>query len=484
MLLQSVARRARTTPAVSSLFKRGFRVHGSDAHELGLNALSDNHVDEFMDTTRQHAKLSNRNQGTQHHSGVSRETIPGNAPLSTRLRKSPYFDRTISAGVKEFTVYNRMLMPLDFDRRREYKALTEDVAIWDVAAERQVQLKGPDAGKLAQLLTCRDISKLKVGKGIYAVMTDQEGIVINDPVLQKIDEETYWFSIADSDVILWAKGVCVAQGYDVKVTEPDVSPLALQGPKSAALVKELYGDDDLIDSMKHFDFLRDPVRTAITSPTRPDLPPIPTLLARSGWSPELGFEIYLEDSSRGDELWDLCMELGSKYSIFPGAPNQQRRIEAGMLSFGGDTFEDTNALELGLPKRFVDPYMDPDFIGKKSLQKIAEEGVERTFCGFWLLDDSIQEQDIMRGKHLPIYRSMTEDADDLETPVAGALTAITWSPKFQKVIGLGYINVDLLKSNAEVGIKTFGGQVVAAKVTTLPFKSEKTVGGRAASRKE
>ena len=174
---------------------------------------------------------------------TNKPIIPGAAPLSARLRKSPFFESTCAAGVQEFTVYNRMLMPLVFDVDREYVALTQDVAIWDVAAERQVELKGPDAHKLAQLMTCRDISKLKVGKGVYAIMTDQDGYVINDPVLQKLDEETYWFSIADSDVRLWAKGVACAQGYDVEVTEPDVSPLALQGPKSAALVKELYRDD-------------------------------------------------------------------------------------------------------------------------------------------------------------------------------------------------------------------------------------------------
>ena len=370
-------------------------------------------------------------------------TIPGIAPLSPRLRKSPFFESTCRSGVKEFTVYNRMLMPIVYDFDREYRALTEDVAIWDVAAERQVQLKGPEAHKLAQLLTCRDISKIKVGKGLYAIMTDQDGIVINDPVLLKVDDETYWFSIADSDVLLWAKGIACAQGYDVKLSEPDVSPLALQGPKSKALVQELYGDDNMVDSLAHFDFVRDPVRTAIQSPKRPDLPPIPTLLARSGWSPELGYEIYLEDGSRGDELWDLCMSLGEKHNIFPGAPNQQRRVEAGMLSYGGDTLADTNALELGLPKRFVNPDMEPDFIGKEALQNIKEDGVERTFCGFWFLDSALKSSDYMRGRHLPIYGLVKDDAemqlkykDGHELLQIGVVTAIVWSPLFEKHTGL------------------------------------------------
>jgi aminomethyltransferase len=385
-----------------------------------------------------------------------------------------------------------MLMPLMFDSDREYVALTRDVAIWDVAAERQVQLKGPDAHKLAQLITCRDISELKVGKGVYAIMTDQDGYVINDPVLQKIDDETYWFSIADSDVRLWAKGVACAQGYDVEVTEPDVSPLALQGPKSTALVKELYGDEALIDALAHFDFVRDPVRTGIVNPTRPDLPPIPTLLARSGWSPELGYEIYLEDGTRGNELWDMCMALGKKHNIFPGAPNQQRRVEAGMLSFGGDTLDDTNALELGLPKRFVNPDMGPDFIGKEALQKIRANGVERTFCGFWFLDGALEASEYMRGKHLPIYGTIPgedlalkeEFKDGHELPQIGVVTVIAWSPKFEKHIGLGYIDKRLEKSNAVVGVETSSGHVLAAKVSSLPFKVGKAAGGRTMSRKE
>merc|ERR1711871_1524899 len=247
------------------------------------------------------------------------------------------------------------------------------------------------------------------------------------------------------------------------------------------LVKEIYGDDDLIDSMKHFDFVRDPVKTAIPSPTRPDLPPIPTLLARSGWSPELGYEIYLEDSSRGGELWDLCMELGSKYNIFPGAPNQQRRIEAGMLSFGGDTLENTNALELGLPKRFVDPYMEPDFIGKEALQEIYEDGVKRKFCGFWILDDSMEQ--IMAGTQLPIYGSVDEDVvtqepcgDERESSTLRVITATAWSPKFEKNLALGYVDARLAESNAVLKVKSATGSMVNVQVTTLPFESKNIVG--------
>ena len=181
--------------------------------------------------------------------------IPGTAPLSARLRKSPYFERVLEAGVAEFTVYNRMLMPIGFREGPdvEYEALTKNAAIWDVAAERQVQLKGPDAGKLAQLLTCRDVTDLDVGKCVYAIMTDGDGVVINDPVLLKLDDNLFWFSIADSDILLWAKGVAVGQSYDVEVTEPDVSPLAVQGPKSKKILSALYGKE-VVNSLKYFGF--------------------------------------------------------------------------------------------------------------------------------------------------------------------------------------------------------------------------------------
>jgi aminomethyltransferase len=253
-------------------------------------------------------------------------TLPAGAILSPRLRKSPFFERTLQFGAQDFTSYNRMLMPLGYgDPAAEYKALTEGVACWDVAAERQVELVGPDAFALAQLLTCRDISKIKERTCVYAIMCDPDGVVINDPVLLKLSNNRFWFSIADSDAMLWAKGLAVGRGMDVQVREPDVSPLALQGPRSAELVADLFGAEVTAD-MKYFAFRRGPA-TVLDGD-------IPITLARSGWSPEHGYELYLEDSSKGSRLWDLVFEAGAKYGIQPGAPNQQRRVEAGMLSFG------------------------------------------------------------------------------------------------------------------------------------------------------
>ena len=405
--------------------------------------------------------------------------IPGTAPLSARLRKSPYFERVLEAGVAEFTVYNRMLMPIGFREGPdvEYEALTKNAAIWDVAAERQVQLKGPDAGKLAQLLTCRDVTDLDVGKCVYAIMTDGEGVVINDPVLLKLDDNLFWFSIADSDILLWAKGVAVGQNYDVEVTEPDVSPLAVQGPKSKKILSALYGKE-VVNSLKYFGFAHGE-ETMLPS-LHEGGEPIPTLLARSGWSPEHGYEIYLKDGARGNELWDMVSKAGEKYNLKPGAPNQQRRIEAGMLSFGGDTLEDTNALELGLPKRFVDCFGTHDFIGKEALQKISSDGVRRTFVGMQFLDDVLPADSVWQGQHLPIYGSKenTDNESDMDLEQVGVITAYSYSPKFGRNLGIGFVDADIAKAGTFVGVKTASGNVVAGRLSTLPFKMSSKLGGR------
>jgi len=428
---------------------------------------------------------------------LEQATIPGSAPLSARLRKSPYFERTLQAGVAEFTVYNRMLMPLGFNdgRETEYIALTEDAAIWDVAAERQVELKGPDASKLAQLLTCRDVSELEVGKCVYAIMTDMAGVVINDPVLLKLSDDHYWFSIADSDVLLWAKGVATAQMYNVDVTEPDVSPLAIQGPKSTDILRELYGSE-VVDSLSYFGFAHGEDTTYIPSSIE-GKEPIPTLLARSGWSPERGYEIYLKDGSRGTELWDRVWEIGQKYNLKPGAPNQQRRMEAGMLSFGGDTLEDTNALELGLPKRFVDPFGTHEFIGKAALQKISQEGVKRKLVGLKFEGDVLPADVNWRGEHLTVLGNLSERPlagsyptcvdmiDPLMNQKVGVMTACSDSPKFGCNLGIGYVDAGNAEPGTVVGVQTVSGNIVPATLSTLPFKVKGSkAGGRTANRQE
>ena len=390
--------------------------------------------------------------------------LPGNAAFSPRLRKSPFFKKTLEAGVADFTSYNRMLMPLGFgDPRGEYEALTQGVTMWDVAAERQVELRGADAHKLAQLMTCRDISNLKPGTCAYAIMCDDAGIVINDPLLIKLSDQRYWFSIADSDVLLWAQGLALGRGLDVSIIEPDVSPLAVQGPKSRDVMRKLFGAE-VVDDIKYFHFRRGK-ETVLDGC-------IPVTLARSGWSPELGYELYLEDSKWGSRLWDLVAEAGAEFGIVPGAPNQQRRVEAGMLSFGGDTLPDTNALELGLPRKMCDPFMTPEFIGKKALQHIAhrEGGPRRRFCGI-KFDSTLSDQSLFEdwiGQHLPVH---------LDSYCVGSLTAQAFSPLFEQHLGLGFLET-AVQDGAPVTVTSSSGVCMSGVVSSLPFRGESTVGGR------
>jgi len=390
---------------------------------------------------------------------------------SARLRKSPFFNKTLKHGVAGFTGYNHMLMPTGFKAGAavEYDALTNNVAIWDVAAERQVELKGPDAHKLAQLLTCRDISNIQTGKCVYAVMSDENGHLVNDPVLLKLADDHYWFSIADSDVRLWAKGIAIGRGLDVQVSEPDVSPLAIQGPRSYDVMCEIYGSD-VVDRLGYFDFARG--EETMIHVEGGD--PIPTLLAESGWSPEKGYEIYLEDGDRGDELWDLVWAAGEKYGIVPGAPNQQRRVEGGMLSFGGDTLPDSNALELGLPKRFVNPFGNHDFIGKEALQKIAKEGVQRKFMGIKFtpqVSDGIEPPTFWRGKHLPIHAKGQE---------VGAMVTFATSPMFGHNLGLAMVKKEFAEDGTTVGVTLPDGVIMQAELAKAPFVDAERglVGGR------
>lgn len=393
--------------------------------------------------------------------------LRGTAHLSARLRKSPYFQRTVDMGVCDFTVYNRMLMPLGYGSpEQEYQALTEGVAMWDVSAQRQVELRGPDAAALAQYLTPRDLSQVQTGTCVYAIMCDDEGIVINDPVLLKLDENHFWFSIADSDVLLWAKAMALARGMHVKITEPDVSPLAVQGPRSLDLMRDLFGS--WVDDLKYFHF-RDGPETVLDGD-------IPLLVARSGWSPERGYELYLKDSTKGNRLWDLVAEHGARYGIIPGAPNQQRRMEAGMISFGGDTLPDTNALELGLPRKFVNPFGDYDFVGKEALQRIHEEGPKRRFAGIMFDQQTVPETAEFQGQHHPLI-----SADSGEE--CGVLTASTYSPRFERHIGVGFVNSDVA-ADQNIFVQSRFGKSFSCTISKLPFTSpDGMTSGRSISRK-
>ena len=288
--------------------------------------------------------------------------------IGARVRKSPFFDKTVEDGVAAFSIYNHMYMPVSYgDVAGEYNRLINGVSMWDVAVERQVCLKGKDAEKLARYLTPRNLGALKTGQGRYVPICNHQGIIINDPVLLPISDDEYWLSIADSDVVLWANAVAGERGMDVKVYEPDVSPLAIQGPKAVEVVASLFGD--WVRELKYF------------AHREAELEGIPLHVARSGWSKQGGFELYLKDGSKGGKLWDLVKQAGQPYGIGPGCPNYIERLESGLLSYGADTDDETNPYEVGLGK-YVSLDRDDDFIGKEALREIHAAGIKRQFVGY------------------------------------------------------------------------------------------------------
>ena len=336
--------------------------------------------------------------------------------FGTQVRKSPYFDATVRWGAKGFSVYNHMYIPRDFgDPVQNFWNLVNDAILCDVAVERQVEITGPDAAQFVQLLTPRNLSECAVGQCKYVLITDENGGVLNDPVLLRLAENHFWLSLADSDILMWAKGVAVNSGLDVNLGEPDVSPLQLQGPKSGDIAKAIFGER--IDGLKYY-WLEEF-----------ELNGIPLIISRTGWSSELGYEIYLRDGSRGNELWDHIMEIGEPMGLVPGHTSTIRRIEGGMLSYQADMDYTVNPFELGLG-RLVDLEMDADFIGKKALKKIKSDGIKRSQVGIEISCTPLKHPNT---SYWPIMVGSEE---------VGYITSAVYSPRLDKNIALAMMDVN------------------------------------------
>ena len=336
--------------------------------------------------------------------------------FGTQVRKSPYFDATVRWGAKGFSVYNHMYIPRDFgDPVQNFWNLVNDAILCDVAVERQVEITGPDAAQFVQLLTPRNLSECAVGQCKYVLITDENGGVLNDPVLLRLAENHFWLSLADSDILMWAKGVAVNSGLDVNLGEPDVSPLQLQGPKSGDIAKAIFGER--IDGLKYY-WLEEF-----------ELNGIPLIISRTGWSSELGYEIYLRDGSRGNELWDHIMEIGEPMGLVPGHTSTIRRIEGGMLSYQADMDYTVNPFELGLG-RLVDLEMDADFIGKEALKKIKSEGIKRHQVGIEISCTPLKHPNT---SYWPIMVGSEE---------VGYITSAVYSPRLDKNIALAMMDVN------------------------------------------
>ena len=367
--------------------------------------------------------------------------MPAYFTPSPRIRRSPFFDATVAAGVTSFSVYNHMYMPTSFgDPMGEYWRLIRGVAMWDVACERQVELAGPEAGRLAQVLCPRKLDNMKVGQGWYVPVCDHQGVLLNDPILLKLAEDRYWLSIADGDLLLWAKAVAAERSLDVKVTEPDVSPLAVQGPKAIEVIVDLFGD--AVRSMRYFRF------------RETELDGIPLVLARSGWSKQGGFELYLRDGSRGTELWNKIKEAGAPYDIGPGCPNGMERVESGLLSFRGDTDSETNPFEVGMG-RYVHLDAPDDAIGIRALREIHAHGAKRQRLGV-VLDhgDRMSVFDL----HSQVFRG--------DTPV-GQMTTNAWSPRLEKNIGICLIWSGVVPGDS-VTVELPNGKRIGGEMRELP----------------
>ncbi len=372
--------------------------------------------------------------------------------ISPRIRTSPFYRSTVDAGLSDISIYNKMVMPTSYgDLKAEYDRLINDVAIWDVSVERQVQIAGPDAHACAQYLTARDLTNMVEGQGKYVAMCDHEGRILNDPVLMRLSGNRYWFSLADNDMLLWCRAVAAERGFDVEVTEPDVSPLAVQGPKAASLIADLFGEGPT--SLKYFWFIET------------DLDGIPLVLCRSGWSKQGGFELFLQDGSRGDQLWEKVTEAGRKYNIGPGAPNHVERVESGLLSWGGDNTPDSNPFETGMT-RFVDVDCEPDYIGKTALQKVmANGGPERLFVGLFIGPETAENNNngVADAWPLPERTPITHQGSQV-----GTLSAVVHSHRLGRTIGLGQVMRDVVEADLPVEVQAPNG-TAQATIAQLPF---------------
>ena len=366
--------------------------------------------------------------------------------FGTQIRKSPFFDATVRWGAQGFSTYNHMYIPRDFGNPEEnFWNLINHAILCDVAVERQVQIKGPDASKFVQMMSPRDLSEMKVGQCKYIILVNQNGGILNDPVLLKIADDCYWFSLADSDILFWAQGLAANSNYDVEITEPDVSPLQLQGPKSRDIMIKLFGDS--INDLKYFWF-------------KPfNLGDINLIISRTGWSSELGYEIFLLDSNQGDDLYELFMSTGKESGLKPGHTSTIRRIEGAMLSYHADMDINTNPFELGLDK-YIDINNDFNFIGKTALKKIIETGINRKQVGLVINSDPLKG---------PNTRFWDIKIDGLNI---GKITSAVYSPRLKQNIALGLIAVDHAKIGNEVFIDQ-GSYTSSAIIIEKPFYDPK-----------
>ena len=363
-----------------------------------------------------------------------------------RYRKSPFFKETQRAGCKSYGVYNHMYLPKYYDDPvAEYWHLVNHVTLWDVGVERVVEITGPDASVFTNMLTPRDLTNCAVGQGKYVLITAEDGGIINDPVLSRIGENRWWLALADSDAGLWARGVAVVSGLDVTVREPEIYPVQVQGQKSKDVMTALFGDSVL--GIRYYWNLE------------ADLNGIPVVICRTGWTGEVGYEIYLRDPSAGGTLWNSIMEAGEPYDIRPIGPCPARRVEAGIFNYGADMTIQNNPFQITGLERLVDDQA-ADYIGKEALMRIKAEGVKRKLVGIEI-----------EGEAQPIEPAEPWLAGK-DGKQVGRVTIAIWSPRLEKNIGYVWVPIELAEPGTVLDVETPQG-TVKGRTAALPFLDPK-----------
>ncbi len=362
--------------------------------------------------------------------------------LNPRIYKSPFFESTVKYGAGDFVPYNGMWMPYNYgDTLGEYWATIKTATLWDVSVQRIIEISGPDAYKFMSMLTPRDISKLKPGRCRYVILTNADGNILNDPVMLRLAEDRFWLSTADGDVLMWAQGVSVFANMDVNITAPDAYPVQIQGPASPKIVAALFGDDILDLGYYHC--------------TQTEIAGIPVVVSRTGFSAEVGFEIYLQDKDRGDELWEMIIDAGKPHGLIVSSPNRIRRIEAGILDYRSDILVTNNPYECGMD-RLVKLDKDGGFIGQEALKKIKAEGVAQKIVGIFIEGDALETHNENRW---PAFKDGKQ---------IGELTAFVHSPRLEKNIGYVMVDVEHAELGNQFTLETpFGTRT--ATVTDMPF---------------
>jgi aminomethyltransferase len=358
-------------------------------------------------------------------------------------RQSPFFKSALRAGCTAFDIYNHMYIPGYFDDPiTEYRLLNEAVTMWDVGCERTVEVAGPDADRLVDMITCRDLSGCAVKQGKYMIVTTPDGGIVNDPVLLHVAEGRWWMQLADSDAGLYALGVATAAGLDVEVTYPDVHPMQVQGPLSAKTLEKLVGSG--IYDIQYYWLESFEIRG------------IPVVISRTGWTAVPGFEVNLLDGSKGDDLWNAVAEAGEEFGIKPIGPSEARRIEAGIFNYGSDMkIDDTPFHVMGL-ERLVEE-QPQDYVGKDALERLRREGVDRKLVGIELEGEELRAE---LSEYWPAQH---------EGRHVGYVTDAVWSPGLGRNIGYVWVPAELSEPGTALDVETEDGEHLVGRTAAIPF---------------